>query len=177
MSVVGKGPRGVVLSNQSDNSPCAWLQLVNRLVRSGFRVANYYYSGEGAYEDTVAVAASLRSLGVKRIALVGASEGAKSSIAAAAKARASAVVSLSAELDLDGYGNLLPTARKLTAPVLYVYAKEDSLSEANTPLLYRATREKNKRLVALPGSEHGTALLAHPSVRDTIVRFLQQKVS
>jgi pimeloyl-ACP methyl ester carboxylesterase len=177
MSVVGKGPRGVVLSNQSDNNPCVWAPIVNRLVRSGFRVAVYYYSGEGAYKDTVAVAASLRSLGVRRIALVGASEGAKSSIAAAAKARASGVVSLSAELDLDGYGSLLPAARKLKAPVLYVYAKDDSLSEVNTPLLYKATREKDRRLVALPGSEHGTALLVHPSVRDTIVRFLQQKLN
>jgi len=177
MSVVGKGQRGVVLSNQSDNNPCAWLPLVNRLVRSGFRVAVYYYSGEGAYKDTVAVAAKLRSIGAKRIALVGASEGAKSSIAAAAKARASGVVSLSAELDLDGYGNLLPAARKLNAPVLYLYAKEDSLAEVNTPQLFRATREKDKQLVALPGAEHGTALLVHPSVRDRIVRFLQLKLS
>ena len=177
MSVVGKGPRGVVLSNQSDNTPCGWLPIVNRLVRSGFRVAVYYYSGEGAYKDTVAVAAKLRSLGARRIALVGASEGAKSSIAAAARTRAAAVVSLSAELDLDGYGSLLPAARQLKAPVLYVYSKEDSLAEVNTPLLYKATREKDKRLVALPGSEHGTTLLAHPSVRDTIVRFLQQKLS
>jgi hypothetical protein len=52
MSVVGKGPRGVVLSNQSDNSPCGWLPLTRRLVRTGFRVAVYYYSGEGAYKDT-----------------------------------------------------------------------------------------------------------------------------
>jgi pimeloyl-ACP methyl ester carboxylesterase len=177
MSVLGKGPRGVVLSNQSDNNPCAWLPFANRLVRSGFRVAVYYYSGEGAYKDTVAVAAKLRSLGAKRIALVGASEGAKSSIAAAAKARASGVVSLSAELDLDGYGNLLPAARKLKAPVLYVYAKEDSLAEVNTPLLYKATRERDKQLVALPGLEHGTELLAHPSVRDRILRFLAQKLS
>ena len=177
MSVVGTGPRGVVLSNQSDNNPCAWTPIVNRLVRSGFRVAVYYYSGKGAYKDTVAVAARLRSLGAKRIALVGASEGAKSSIAAAAKSHASGVVSLSAELDLDGYGSLLPAARMLNAPVLYLYAKEDSLAEVNTPLLYKATREKDKQLVALPGSEHGASLLAHPSVRDRIVRFLQQKLS
>jgi dienelactone hydrolase len=150
---------------------------VNRLVRSGFRVAIYYYSGEGAYKDTVAVAAKLRSLGVKEVALVGASEGAKSSIAAAAKARASAVVSLSPELDLDGYGSLLPAARRLKAPVLYVYAKEDPLAEVNTPLLYKASREKDKLLLALPGSDHGTALLERPGVRDRIVRFLQQKLS
>ena len=173
MSVLGKGPRGVVLSNQSDNSPCAWLPLANRLVRSGFRVAVYYYSGEGAYTDTVAVAAKLRSLGARRIALVGASEGAKSSIAAAAKAHASAVVSISAERDLDGYGDLLPAARRLRAPILYLYAKDDPLAEVNTPQLYRATRERAKRLVAFPGFDHGTALLAHPTVPMLIERFLK----
>jgi dienelactone hydrolase len=174
MSVVGKGPRGVVFSNQSDNSPCGWSPLVNRLVRNGFRVAVYYYSGEGAYKDTVAVASSLRNLGVKKIALVGASEGAKSSIAAAAKSHASAVVSISPERDLDGYGDLLPAARRLTVPALYLYAKDDPLADLNAPQLYRATKAKDKQLVALPGYDHGTALLAHPTVPPLIERFLKR---
>jgi dienelactone hydrolase len=140
-------------------------------------VAVYYYSGEGAYKDTVAVAAKLRQLGAKRIALIGASEGAKSSIAAAAKARASAVVSLSPERSLDGYGDLLPAARRLRAPILYLYAKDDSLSELNAPQLYAATREKDKQIVAFAGSDHGTALLSHPSVPGLIERFLKRTLS
>ena len=177
MSVVGKGTRGVVLSNQSDNAPCSWLPLANRLVRSGLRVAVYYYSGEGAYKDTVAVAAKLRQLGVKRIALVGASEGAKSSIAAAAKARASAVVSLSPERSLDGYGDILPAARSLRAPILYLYAKGDPLSDLNAPQLYAATREQDKQIVAFAGPDHGTALLTHPGVPAMIERFLKRTLS
>jgi dienelactone hydrolase len=176
-SVVGSGPRGVVLSNQSDNTPCAWLPLANRLVRSGIRVALYYYSGEGAYKDTLAVAAKLRQLGVKRIGLIGASEGAKSSIAAAGKARASAVVSLSPERDLDGYGDLMPAARRLRTPILYLYAKGDPLSDLNAPQLYAATREKDKQIVAFAGSDHGTALLSHPGVPAMIERFLKQRLS
>lgn len=176
-SVAGTGPRGVVFSNQSDDDPCSWLPLAKRLVRDGFRVAVYSYSGEGAYKDTLGVAAKLRSLGARRIALIGASEGAKSSIAAAAKARASAVVSLSAERSLDGYGDLLPAAQRLRAPVLYLYAKDDPLSELNTPQLYRATREKDKQLVAFPGFDHGTALLTHPSVPGLIERFLERTLS
>jgi hypothetical protein len=177
MSVVGKGPRGVVLSNQSDNTPCQWLPLVSRLVRDGFRVAVYYYSGEGAYKDTLAVAAKLRGLGARRIALVGASEGAKSSIAAAAKARASAVVSLSPELSLDGYGNIVPAARVLRAPVVYAYARGDPLSDLAVPKLYAATREKDKQLVTFSGSDHGTALLAHPTIPPLIGRFLRRTLS
>jgi pimeloyl-ACP methyl ester carboxylesterase len=176
-SVVGKGPRGVVFSNQSENSPCAWLPLAKRLVRSGFRVAVYYYSGQGAYADTVAVAAKLRSLGASRIALVGASEGAKSSIAAATKARASAVVSLSPERSLDQYGDLLPAARRLRAPIVYLYAKDDPLADLNTPQLYAATREKDKQLVAFAGGDHGTDLLKHPSVPPLIEHFLRRTLS
>jgi dienelactone hydrolase len=177
MSVVGKGPRGVVLSNQSDNSPCAWLPLTRRLVRDGFRVAVYYYSGEGAYKDTVAVAAKLRSLGVKRLALIGASEGAKSSIAAAAKTHASAVVSLSPELSLDGYGNIVPAARVLRAPVVYAYSKGDPLSDLAVPQLYAATQEKDKQLVAFSGYDHGVALLDHPTIPPLIERFLRRTLS
>jgi dienelactone hydrolase len=177
MSVVGKGQRGVVFSNQSDNSPCAWLPLTKRLVRDGFRVAVYYYSGQGAYKDTVAVAAKFPSLGVKRIALIGASEGAKSSIAAAAPARASAVVSLSPERSLDGYGDVLPAARVLRAPIVYAYSKGDPLSDLAVPQLYAATQEKDKHLVTFSGSDHGTALLAHPTVPPLIERFLKRTLS
>lgn len=175
MSVVGSGPRGVVLSNQSDNSPCAWLPLVKRLARDGLRVTVYYYSGEGAYKDTVAVAAKLRSLGgVKRLALIGASEGAKSSIAAAAKTHASAVVGLSPELSLDGYGNIVPAARVLRAPIVYAYSKGDPLSDLAVPQLYAATREKDKQMVAFSGYDHGVALLDHPTIPPLIERFLKR---
>jgi dienelactone hydrolase len=173
---VGSGTRGVVFSNQSDNDLCAWVPLAKRLVRSGFRVALYDYSGAGAYPDTLAVAAALRHRGASRVALVGASEGAKSSIAAAARAHAAAVVSISPERDLDGFGDVLPAARRLTAPVLYLYAKGDPLADLNAPQLYAATREKNKQVASFPGYDHGTALLTHPTVPGLIERFLKRAV-
>ncbi len=65
-------------------------------------------------------------------------------IAAAAPRGAAAVVSLSPERYLDGYGDVLPAARRLRAPILFVYGKGDPLAEVNTPRLYRATREHDK---------------------------------
>jgi dienelactone hydrolase len=172
--LLGQGTRGVVFSNESDNSLCSWMPLAKRLARDGFRVALYDYSGAAPVSDVTAVTGALRRAGAHRIGLVGASEGAKASIAAAGTARASAVVSLSAERSLAGYGDLLPAARRLHAPILYLYAKDDPVSELNTPQLYAATRERDKRLVAFPGFDHGTALLAHPTVPGMIESFLRR---
>jgi len=173
-TLAGSGTRGIVFSNQSDNDVCAWIPLARRLVQDRFRVALYFYSGGGAYQDTLAVVAALRKQGANRIALVGASEGAKSSIAAAAKTSASAVVSISPERDLDGYGDVLPAARRLAVPTLYLYAKDDPLADLNAPQLYRATKAKDKQLLSFPGYDHGTALLAHTSVPGLIERFLRR---
>ena len=51
------------------------------------------------------------------------------------------------------------------------------MSELNTPQLYQATREKDKRLVAFAGFDHGTALLRHRAVPPLILRFLQDHLS
>jgi dienelactone hydrolase len=172
----GRGPRAVLFSNQSDNSLCAWLPLARPLVQAGFRVGLYDYSGLGAVGDATVAARELRREGATRIGLVGASEGAKVSIAAAAPTGAAAVVSLSPERYLDGYGDVLPAARRLRAPILFFYGKGDPLAEVNTPQLYAATHEHDKQLVGLPGWGHGTALLAHPSVRTRIVAFLRSRL-
>jgi dienelactone hydrolase len=166
----------VLFSNRSDNSLCAWLPLARPLVQAGFRVGLYDYSGLGPIGDVTVAAHELRREGATRIGLVGASEGAKVAIAAAGPTGAAVVVSLSPERYLDGYGDVLPAARRLRAPVLYVYGKGDPLAEVNTPQLYRATRERDKQLVGLPGWGHGTALLAHPSVRTRIVGFLRSRL-
>jgi pimeloyl-ACP methyl ester carboxylesterase len=172
----GRGPRAVLFSNQSDNSLCSWLPLARPLVQAGFRVGLYDYSGLDAVSDASVAAGELRHQGAKRIGLVGASEGAKVAIAAATPTGAAAVVSLSPERYLDGYGDVLPAARRLRAPILFFYGMGDPLAEVNTPQLYQATHEQDKQLVGLPGWGHGTALLAHPSVRTRIVAFLRSRL-
>ena len=63
------------------------------------------------------------------------------SILAAGKVGAAGVVSLSAERNLVGYGDVLPAVRRLASPVLYLYARNDPYAESDTPALFRATRE------------------------------------
>ena len=170
VTVLGSGPRGVVLSNQSDEDLCSWAPFARMLARDGFRVALYDYGNADPVAAVAAAAARLRILGATRVALVGASEGAKASILAASHARARAVVSLSAERYLGGI-DVLPAARRLAVPVIYLYAKDDPYSQSATPELFRATKERAKTLVALAGSAHGTALL--PRVSSRLVAFLR----
>ena len=165
----------MVLSDESDENLCAWLPFARDLVAAGFRVLLYDFAGPKPVAEAAAAAGELRRLGVGAVALAGASEGAKVSIAAATSARANRVASISAERYLSGFGDVLPAARRLRAPVLYVTAKGDPFSKDDTPLLYRATRERSKRLVVLPGVHHGTALLERRSARLLVIDFLRSR--
>jgi dienelactone hydrolase len=162
-AVLGGGATGVVLSNQSDGSLCDWLPFGKRLASSGFRVLLYDYGATADPEGDVELAAAkLRSFGAGAIVLVGASEGAKASLVAATTMRPPplAVVSLSAERTLRGT-DVAPAAAKLTAPVLFITARDDSLVGDATERLYQAAgRAAARRLETVPGDAHGTDLLA-----------------
>jgi hypothetical protein len=54
-AVLGTGPVGVVLSNQSDQNLCGWLPFANTLAARGFRVLVYDY---GTAADPAASSAS-----------------------------------------------------------------------------------------------------------------------
>lgn len=125
-AVLGRGATGVVLSNQSDRDLCAWLPFARMLTRAGYRVLLYDEGGLRPWTETAAAARALRRLGVRRVELVGASEGAKSSImAAAGGAPADALVSLSAERHFRDGTDVLPAAARLTVPILFVAARND----------------------------------------------------
>jgi pimeloyl-ACP methyl ester carboxylesterase len=159
-AVLGHGRTGLVLANQSDRDLCAWLPFARAAAAQGFRVLLFDY-GAGAPEREVAAAAGeLRRLGVGRVVLVGASEGAKSAIlAAAARPRlAAAVVALAPERFLRGR-DVVPAARRLRVPALFAVARDDPYSAADTPLLAGSTPSKRRRLVVVPGTAHGVDLV------------------
>jgi hypothetical protein len=93
-------PAGVVLSNQSDRNLCGWLPFARVLANLGFQALLYDYGIAGDERDDLAAAvAALRGLGAERVALLGASQGAKASLVAASGIRppVAGVASLSAE--------------------------------------------------------------------------------
>src|SRR6266496_1649665 len=177
-AVLGSGPTGVVLSNQSDQNLCGWLGFGRKLAARGFRVLLYDYGAAvDPAADVALAAARLRSLGASTVLLVGASEGAKASLVAASRLEppAAGVVSLSAERTLQGT-DVLPAASRLRVPVLFISARGDELVGSATGQLYRAaTRAPSRRLEVVPGTAHGTDLLggqAGGRVQSMIVDFL-----
>ncbi len=158
-ALLGSGETGIVLANESDLDLCGWLPFARKL-STRFRVLLFDY-GSLAPEDEVAAAArELERDGANRVLLVGASEGAKASILAAAAepGLARALVALSPEATLRGE-DVAPAARKLSLPALFVVSRGDPYSAVDTPALERVAGSSRKRLQVVPGSDHGVYLL------------------
>jgi hypothetical protein len=159
---IGAGSRAVILSEQSDRNPCGWLPLVPKLTAAGYQVVLWDY-GTGAPADELrAILAAARSAGARRVALVGASKGAKTSVVAAATAgdRVQGVVSLSAESVLAPDIQVDDYAARLATPVLFVTAARDGYGAAEAGRDFvREAPSRDKRLLTVPGSDHGVDLL------------------
>jgi pimeloyl-ACP methyl ester carboxylesterase len=163
---------GVVLSNQSGNSLCAWLPFARRLAAHGLRVLVYDYGWGTESQEAIAAAAGLRRRGVSRVALVGASLGAGASLVAASKRPRGVVgvVSISGESFITGVRTAIP---RLVLPVFFVAAKDDDYGAGSDAQdFYARAPATDKRLLVVPGSAHGTDLLADPSVRGTVADWL-----
>ena len=177
-AVLGTGRAGVVLSNQSNASLCAWLPFAQQLRQAGYSVLLYDY-GYGTYRAEIRAAiTTLRRRGTKRVVLLGASQGAKVAILAAGRrrhARAAGVVSLSAERDL-GAIDIKNYAARVVRPIMFFSSQYDGFGAAGAArLFYRVCPSSAKKLVMLPGGLHGIDLLSGPNgaaVKQQILAFL-----
>src|SRR5262249_13418723 len=148
------------LANESDLDLCSWLPFARTLAKQGFRVLLFDYAGGPPDDEVTAAANALRRLGATRIVLGGASEGAKAVILAAAAhpKLAAAVVALAPERYLQGV-DVEPAAAKLRMPTLVAVSRDDPYSAGDAPDVERHVGSARKRLVTVPGSAHGVAVL------------------
>ena len=176
-AVFGSGRLGIVLAHESDGSLCNWASIAPELADEGYRVLIFDF-GEPATvaQDMRAATKKIRELGAKRIVLGGASLGGTVALMTASREpNIAAAFSLSAPAV---YGNTegLPAVRRFRAPVLFVAAEEDANFAEDARRLYRASQSPRRRLLVVPGSEHGTALYGGPGaeeVGDAVDRLLQ----
>lgn len=170
------GRPAVVLSNQSDADLCSYLPFARRLTAAGYTVALFNYAGPPV-DDIVAVAGWLRAHGASRVAVAGASEGAKATVIAAATMDPApeAVVSVSAEATLQGAA-VAPSASQLTSPTLWITAKDDPYGSFDaTAEFHRVDPGPVNDLLVVPGIQHGEELLPGPAgVR--VLQFLRQQL-
>ena len=163
-AVVGRGPTGAVFANQSGGSVCDWLPFARRLAVQGVRSLLFDYSGADYVDETRAAVGALRAAGGRRVVLVGASLGGQAAIRVAARPSAgqAAVATLSAERIGRSLGDVLPYARRVKIPSLYVGSTDDGYTTfgVDTRALYRATPAHRKRIVVVRGDAHGVDLLS-----------------
>lgn len=161
----------VLLSNQSDEELCSWLPMTKKFAANDIASAVYNYSGS-PLGDIDAIAEWLRTRGADHIVYMGASEGAKASlIAAADKPKPAAVVSLSAE---EALGNqpVSPYVTGLHMPLMFVTASHDPYgSTAASKNFHKQAPATVKPLVVRNGDKHGTALL-DSALMKRIVKFV-----
>ena len=173
--VIGAGPHVIVLSNQSDENLCSWLPFAARLAASGYRVVLWDYGGSPPPGELTGLAMRLRASGATRLVLMGASEGAKVSLIAGAciTPRVRGVVSLSAESILRPATMVVHFVRRLRCPLLLVTADQDPYGSAQAARQFLAAAPSQaKHLLTVPGSDHGTALLAGRSAARTLPAIL-----
>ncbi len=177
--MVGSGPIGVVLANESTNYTCQWWPLPRYLARRGYRVLAFDYVNGDKSREVQAAARYLRSQGAHQLVLIGASIGGAIAIDAAIHLRQApaAVVSLSAVPEATRYP-FPRDARLLQAPIFQIGSTQDphTRDAKDTRALYRASPSPMKRLLLIPGTTHGVHLVnsdAGDAIREAMVVFIR----
>lgn len=186
-ATLGSGP-AVVFANDSGNDVCAWLPLAESLAGDGFRATVFTYSSTSPADEAMAVTDTLTvasAVGDKKpYMLVGASLGGRIVIEAAAQRppQLAGIISLSGERTVQNYRDILPDARRVGLPVLYVGAQDDPLTDgaSQQQQLHDAMRGDPNHWLKRPGSAHGTGLITQDSDRDVVIprirTFLTQRL-
>jgi len=174
----GSGDRGVLMLHESPADLCGWEPYGAELARQGFRVMlvdlrtfglsqrGPYGGRRGAVADVRGAVDELKHRGAKQVAVVGASYGGVTALAAAPELgqEIGGVASLSGELELPNTGlNALAAMPNIHVPVLIMGSRKDPyLDEEGARTLLRAATAAPAQLVEFDGSDHGWNLLDPP---------------
>ena len=182
----GEGPVGVVLAHMLGDSQSAWTLFVDELVARNFHVLTFDFRGHGqsrgdrnpsaAALDLGAAVDKLRSLGVSKVFVVGASMGGTAAVVVAGAQKLEGVVAISAPTAIDRL-DAGAAVRSLDEPSMFVVGAGDDPRYVDAARNLSAAAPQPKRLQVLDGSSaHGTHLLTEEATRqrvgDLILDFL-----
>lgn len=171
----GTGATGLVLAHQADGDVCQWVPDAIDLAKDGYQVLAVNFAGSEVSELTAA-AAYLRTKGVTKLLLVGASKGGTSVLSAAGSItpKVDAVVSLSAPSDYAGMDASM-VVPNLTMPVFYMAAEGDTAFAESTKELSKATKKaKENDLYIVGGANHGVSMLSDAENYAKVKAFLKK---
>jgi pimeloyl-ACP methyl ester carboxylesterase len=183
----GSGKTFVVLAHQYGGDLCQWVPYAKRLTSLGYTALAFDLRGFGRSQkrygdalirydrDVVAAAKLARSLGARKVVLVGASLGANAVVAAGAAITppVDGLVSLSAPGTFRQ--DAIAAAKQLSVPALFAAGEVDEggIYATDAKSMYAADPDTDKQLVIVPGAKHGVALVAGPGkVRTAAERFI-----
>jgi dienelactone hydrolase len=171
-----EGSAGVVLAHMLPSDQSAWYFFANRLGQRGYRVLTFnfrgYCPGGGAgcsegekaipaiWQDVEGAVDALRSEGVTRIGLVGASMGGTASLVVASRQGRDidAVVTLSAPISIEGLDAGAEVLAEVSAAKLFIAGHEDVSAVQAVDTFYAGSLQP-KRPVILTTDDHGTDIL------------------
>jgi len=180
----GKGTTGVILAHMYPADQKSWFPLARKLAGDGYLAMTFDFRGYGESGGEKVIAEIDRDLEgayrtlqatVKKVFLVGASMGGTAAILSAARHPTAGVVTLSAPVAFRGL-DAAEAVRKLTVPCLFIAAEGDGHAAAAAREFDKAVKSANRRLLIVPGEQHGTRLLAGPTaekVEKAIFEFLK----
>jgi pimeloyl-ACP methyl ester carboxylesterase len=174
----GSGKVGVILAHQADGDLCQWKIYATYLASKGYRALAINFDVTPFSENVpAAVEAMRREKDIKQVFLVGASMGGTAVLQAAAQVQppVAGVVSLSAPTVYAGMDALAPMPQ-LAVPAFFAAAEGDGRFATDTREMYQAAKVTDKKLVILPGSNHGTALL-NDELSAQIEQFIKAHVA
>jgi dienelactone hydrolase len=188
-----EGPSaGVVLAHMRPADQRSWYGFADTLADEGYRALTFNFrgycpGGEGGcssgetdvsslWRDVLAAVRYLRSTGVARIAVIGASMGGTAALVAATQpeARVGPVATLSAPASIDGLAVTPETLIAVTSAKLFVAGNGDAAAAADAQAMYDGSVPP-KRVEIVPSEDHGTDLLEGnqgPNVRQLLLAWL-----
>jgi len=175
---LGQGSTGVLLAHQHWFNLCSFMPLARELVRAGYQVLAFDFRGFGASpavdrrvsrwldQDVAGGIRELHRRGAERVVLVGASMGATSSLVEAAHPRHGPEIPVAGIVSVSGPVRFYEmdasaAVKRLRTPLLFVTSEDDGRFTDAARLLYKTAPAPAKRLVVVPGSGHGSGLLAY----------------
>jgi len=179
----GKGCNGVILAHMYPADQKSWFPFAKTLAEKNYRVLTFDFRGYGESDGEKTISQIDRDLSgacrflkprVKKIFLIGASMGGTASFRVASKESVSGMVSLSGPVAFRGL-DARSAIKGMDTPVLLIAAEGDSPAVRAAHWLEKATTSP-KKLLIVPGSEHGTRLFPGPhgkAVEEAILRFLE----
>jgi pimeloyl-ACP methyl ester carboxylesterase len=179
---VGAGTTGIVLAHQYFSDHCEFMDFARELAQLGYRTISIDFRCNGLSScgnvmrmdrDVAAAAARLRSEGATRVELVGASMGGTAVLVGAARIRpvVHGVVSLSGPSYFRGLSAGLAVKRS-RVPLRLLVSKGDRRFARDASFLMKVAIAKDKAILRLPGTAHGSTILQAPVAKAFVLDFL-----